>query len=672
MGLFDKALEKMGYTKANGLSTNDPALVALLGLEGNDIVQPYGNIPAVYKSIKAIIDNVAQIRIQTVDQEKNIVSDKGINQLLSNIYDETGVKIGVNEFIQKITGQYCLYGEIFIQKMVTDMGQLRGTRLPDSIKVLSPQYMTPLVVDNSIDSWTYGMTSKGQQSLNIPSNQLIIIKDFNPYLPYRGLSPIKVILDQLKIENSSSKYQISLFENDAMPGLVLEYDKTLNPDQRNQIRQAWEARHKGSKNVRKMAILEGGMKANMLAMSPQDMQFDSITNAIEQQIIGTWRVPKAMFGHTDGLNYATFLGQLRVFWEMTIIPIVSKIESSLNSSLISGYNPRLNIHFDLGSVPALRDNINELVASAQTLGNLGFTGNEINKRLNLGFEDKPWRDVSWIPFSLVPAGSGSIADQTPTDTTGKSKKKGIVASNGLEYGEKQYAFSKNFNHLHDKIHVRFRSGLRKYFNGQRKRFLDAFDNTTLKYIGKAVHIDIKLSNEAEIYKKEMKLYYDEAIKDGAKTGEQATGLPPSARLDIQLNKATERRMNFVAEDIQRTTVDHVNSLVNQGIDNGDSVDDIKNSIKGYFNEIDNRSEVIARTEVTAQLNGGLMLQYDDVGIEQKEWVANIDAYTRESHEEMNGEVVPLNEPFSNGLMYPGDDGEPEDTINCRCSVYPVN
>jgi hypothetical protein len=34
----------------------------------------------------------------------------------------------------------------------------------------------------------------------------------------------------------------------------------------------------------------------------------------------------------------------------------------------------------------------------------------------------------------------------------------------------------------------------------------------------------------------------------------------------------------------------------------------------------------------------------------------------------DGETVPYDEPFSNGLMWPHDYGEPEETCGCNCTV----
>ncbi|EYB67406.1 hypothetical protein DEIPH_ctg041orf0001 [Deinococcus phoenicis] len=45
----------------------------------------------------------------------------------------------------------------------------------------------------------------------------------------------------------------------------------------------------------------------------------------------------------------------------------------------------------------------------------------------------------------------------------------------------------------------------------------------------------------------------------------------------------------------------------------------------------------------------------------KTWHTRIDGRERDEHRAMDGETVPIDEPFSNGLMQPG---EP----NCRCVV----
>lgn len=88
----------------------------------------------------------------------------------------------------------------------------------------------------------------------------------------------------------------------------------------------------------------------------------------------------------------------------------------------------------------------------------------------------------------------------------------------------------------------------------------------------------------------------------------------------------------------------------------------------------------ARTAITSAQNGGRMDGYKrlaEMGVQmQKEWIATLDERTRNSHRDMDGERVPYDKTFSNGLMFPGDPSGPgREVWNCRCtmrSIFPEN
>ena len=52
---------------------------------------------------------------------------------------------------------------------------------------------------------------------------------------------------------------------------------------------------------------------------------------------------------------------------------------------------------------------------------------------------------------------------------------------------------------------------------------------------------------------------------------------------------------------------------------------------------------------------------------EKEWVTGDNP--RMEHAMMNGQRVPIDEPFSNGCFWPGDEnGDPDTTCGCNCST----
>ena len=123
-------------------------------------------------------------------------------------------------------------------------------------------------------------------------------------------------------------------------------------------------------------------------------------------------------------------------------------------------------------------------------------------------------------------------------------------------------------------------------------------------------------------------------------------------------------------------VDHLKKTITQEISRGIATSlpyrDIARNLSNAAGIPLNRAKVITRTE------GHRIQQTATVDAQQaakakgadvvKQWDAALDARTRESHAMVDGEIRELDEPFSNGLMFPGDpEGRPEEVINCRCT-----
>ncbi len=83
-----------------------------------------------------------------------------------------------------------------------------------------------------------------------------------------------------------------------------------------------------------------------------------------------------------------------------------------------------------------------------------------------------------------------------------------------------------------------------------------------------------------------------------------------------------------------------------------------------------RARTVARTEVLIASSLGEQETYAALGVKRVEWLSAKDAAVRRTHR-IDGEVVQRGQKFSNGLRRPGDDGPPEEVINCRCDIVPV-
>lgn len=134
---------------------------------------------------------------------------------------------------------------------------------------------------------------------------------------------------------------------------------------------------------------------------------------------------------------------------------------------------------------------------------------------------------------------------------------------------------------------------------------------------------------------------------------------PAKKIDIPKDKAWNKKA--------------LNAQMLQGIIQGESIPQISKRLSNVT-DMDKEAAIRnARTMTTEAENAGRlasMEQAEESGLQyEKVWMSTHDDRTRESHALMDGEAVPLDEKFSNGLEYPGDpNGEPEEVYNCRCSL----
>lgn len=121
------------------------------------------------------------------------------------------------------------------------------------------------------------------------------------------------------------------------------------------------------------------------------------------------------------------------------------------------------------------------------------------------------------------------------------------------------------------------------------------------------------------------------------------------------------------------TIFQIKQELSQGLIRGEGYQKMARRIKNRLGIDANKTLRVVRTEghrVREQANHDSMEHASDKGLEiKKMWVSTLDDRTRDEHQELDGEVVDIDDYFSNGLEYPGDPaGLPSDIINCRCTM----
>lgn len=161
---------------------------------------------------------------------------------------------------------------------------------------------------------------------------------------------------------------------------------------------------------------------------------------------------------------------------------------------------------------------------------------------------------------------------------------------------------------------------------------------------------------------------------------QGQGVPLILPLDqeqmisaITLNsKLSAPLYNHLGYNMEVLKVD-VMREISRGVAQSLSYEEMARNLKNTTEVDFNKCLRIAKTEghrIQCESAYNVQVRAKEKGANiMKQWDSTLDSKTRPSHQLVDGELVEVEEPFSNGLMYPGDpDGMAKEVVNCRCAL----
>ena len=172
----------------------------------------------------------------------------------------------------------------------------------------------------------------------------------------------------------------------------------LSDEQFKRLKEELEENYQGAVNAGRPFLLEGGLKWQQIALSPQDMEFVQSKNISSREIALAFGVPPMILGIPGDNTYANYAEANRAIWRLTLLPLLEKLCAGLNHWLVPRFGPDLRLDFDRDAIPALtfeRDMLWNRVGMAPFL-----TPNE--KRKILGFEPLQGGEVLNRPIPAIP------------------------------------------------------------------------------------------------------------------------------------------------------------------------------------------------------------------------------------------------------------------------------
>jgi HK97 family phage portal protein len=674
-----------------------------------EYINAYGNVGWVYACVSRISSAIADAdwHLYEKGKEDEKIIDHPVLDLLHfvNPY-HTGM-----EMMEQTQTYIDLVGEAFWMIIKDRAGR------PSEMWVINPNKIKVVPHDTEyIAGYVY---QNGQDQIPLETENIIHIKLPNPKNPYRGVSPVASIMSDVEAERFSSSYNRSFFQNSASPNGVISFDGTLTDAQYERLRYEWNNQHRGVNNAHKVAILEGGASWQGNQVSQRDMQFMGLRQMNRDVILGAFGMPLSILGISETVNRANAESSEFTFSRWVVRPRLQRIRAKLNEQFVPMFgNEKLVLTFT-DPVP---QNVERNLSVADTGFKSGYvTRNEAREKLGLPAVEGG--DIFLTPLSSYPESADDENDDditenpndptTPTEPTApevpepnenedtegdevETDDEKMTSEYKVKATEFEVGRWKSFEKGLTKLERESEVVVADYLKNLEEQIL-SLDFYDIKFEEKLSRL--RIDNREKTQKMIQDIYISGMEKGGKETQDNImrrvrqrsykplTKQDPSIDDfamqysfdfdldDDRIKTIVQNRSDAVQKLMDQTTYVKVASKVNQGIINGDSIEQVASKIQatGLFDK--KRAMLIARTETVSSLNAGHIEASRQSGVVKgKRWLTAVDGLERESHGRADGQERKLDELFDldmERVQAPAMGSEPSENLNCRCTMIEI-
>jgi HK97 family phage portal protein len=557
----------------------------------------------------------------------------------------------------------------------------------ERLRLLRPDLTEPIPDENLfISGYRYRPVLPNGQSTEIvyPAYQVLRLSLPDPLNEHDGLSPLKRVYRELAIDNKATDFTRQFFANSAVPFGILSTDQELMEEEAQAIEDRWHRKFTGYvKGLFRTAVLGKGAKYEQLGMNFKDMEFEALRSFVETRICAAFKVHPVIVHSWVGIKHseqrATYEQAKKQFWHESLIPILRRIQSKINSQLLV-YEDNVYCKFDLSGIQALQEDQNEKSARVVSEWEKGIIKLD-EARAELGFDPVEGEYGDRFSFELsTPAPQENELEEMTEEEPPEDQQKGsFFLAENKAIGD----FIRILLALQDSLIEKMKDALSKMFQ-KHKKDLDM----SSEVVGE---ISNAIQSKRRKWEEEVQEIAEEYLTDSAQQSAQEAAL----YLGISLDQLNPEVLNFLdqyipkfAQQLTETSIKELTGLVAKAQEEGWAVTKLRDEIRSKFNQYSEvRAEMIARSEIIRSSNAGAKAAYNSAGIRQIKWVDTDDDRTCPFCNAMDGTIIEIDENFleldqefevtdENGRRVRikasyEPVGHPPLHPSCRCTIVPV-
>lgn len=525
---------------------------------------------------------------------------------------------------------------------------------------------------------------------DVPDADLVRFKHFHPDSLTRGLSPLEPLRATLENEWSARTATSSFWQNGARPGMALSHPSTLSEGAQQRLKTQVDAATGGAGRTGSTLILEEGMEPKVMTLSAEEAQYIETRKLNREEVCAAYDVPPPVVHILDRATFSNITEQMRSMYRDTMAPRLKGFEAAIEIGLRQAEWPDDNIYAEFLMDDVLRGDFETRQDALAKASHMTIA--EKRKVENLPFiegTDRIFLNTATMPLDAIDAQAALIASQTPriapsgdseavadaiplpvarvvlgrlswqrslSDVNLETATAGLSDADAALVGKALDAETAKGGTVAD---------LRRRLSGMSSK------TVTIKALDLDEHQAAITGVLADFFKRQPNL--DPEAWDADLTADlHAVAIAVST----SIGKAAVRAMGFDPQmyDVERT-IDFLEAVAER------VARSINETTRTQLAEADEPAVVYANAEEVRAPGTATYLASFTAGFAvveagrraaeagkkpTKTWVAGPNP--RSTHAALNGQTVPIDEPFTNGQMWPGSEGAVDEVAGCNCSV----
>lgn len=491
------------------------------------------------------------------------------------------------------------------------------------------------------------MTNTGGEFIDIPRTEFVQFRMYSPGNPGGYQSPLAALRQTLNEQIQADKFRTEIWTSSGRFNAYLTRPANVQPwsdEQRKAFVTAFrEGWGKGGSNAGKVPLLEDGMEIKPYQFNAKEAQYAETKQLSREDVAAAYHVNPSLIWHTTTQTYASAKDNARALYADCLGPTLQMLQQRVNAFLLPmvGADPSLYVEFDL--TEKLKGSFEERASILQaSVGGPWMTRNEARADNNLPPVDGG--DELITPLNVITGGQASPQDSAP-----KSAELKLITPSHRKDRDDTIRIKGKSDEQDD---ADVAAILKKFFERQA--------NSILPKIGAGRDWWDEDRWDEELVEDLLPVINDIADKHGMAAAD-VMGTEYGVELTRNYLKAMTQGRAHV---INTSTHDKLEEAVEE--------EDTEPAEVFEKRDPDMLGQALA-TAVSSWATIEAAHQAKDNGYPhkvEKEWVTGPNA--RPTHAAMNGQRVGMDENFSNGARWPGDDTlDPAESCGCNCSTEVV-